>query len=54
VNEILSMGGYGFYVWTAFALALLIVGFNEWSARRRYRQVYREVEVRIKAIEDHG
>jgi heme exporter protein CcmD len=52
--EKLAMSGYGFYVWTSFVLALLIVLFNEWSARRRFRQVYREVEVRIKAIEDHG
>lgn len=52
--EKLAMSGYGFYVWTSFALALMVVLINEWSARRRYRTVYREVEVRIKTLEDQG
>ena len=51
--EKLAMSGYGFYVWTCFALMVVVVLVNEWSARRRYRTVYREVEVRIKALEDH-
>lgn len=52
--EKLAMSGYGFYVWSSFALALAVVLYNEWSARRRCRRVWRDVEVRIKAIEDQG
>jgi heme exporter protein CcmD len=50
----LAMSGYGFYVWTSFGLALLVLIWNEWSARRRHRNVWRDVEVRIKALEDHA
>jgi heme exporter protein CcmD len=52
--EKLGMSGYGFYVWTSFALALIVVIVNEWSARRRYRKVYRDIEVRIRTLEDQG
>lgn len=50
--EKLAMGGYGAYVWSCVALTVLVVAFNEWRARVRHRSVYRDVEVRIKAIED--
>ncbi|HNP36508.1 MAG TPA: heme exporter protein CcmD [Woeseiaceae bacterium] len=50
--EKLAMGGYGMYVWSSYALALAVIVVNEWRARRRYRRVYRDVEVRIKALED--
>lgn len=52
--EKLAMSGYGFYVWTSFALTFIVVVVNEWSARRRYRSVYRDVEVRIRTFEDQG
>lgn len=48
----LAMGGYGTFVWSCFILTLMIVVFNEWSARRRHRFVRRDIEVRIKAIEE--
>lgn len=48
----LAMGGYGTYVWSCFALTFMIVTLNEWSARRRHRSVLRDIEVRIKAIEE--
>ncbi len=50
--ENLAMGGYGAYVWTCFALALTVVIGMEWRARARHRRVYRDIEVRIKALED--
>ena len=50
----LAMSGYGIYVWTSFGLALLVFAWNEWSASRRRRRVWRDVEVRIKALEDHS
>jgi heme exporter protein CcmD len=50
--EALAMGDYGAYVWTSIGLAALIVGLNEWLARSRHRKVYREVQVRVKALEE--
>ncbi len=50
--EQLAMGSYGGYVWSCYALALLVVIINEWRARRRHRIEYRDVEVLIKAIEE--
>lgn len=47
-----AMGGYGAYVWSCFALTFAVFLFNEWSARRHHRNVYRDIEVRIKAVED--
>ena len=49
--EKLAMGDYGIYVWSCFALTAVIVVLNEWFARARHRKVYRDVEVRIKAVE---
>ena len=46
------MGGYGAYVWTCFALALIVVAGMEWRARVRHKRVFRDIEVRIKALED--
>ena len=50
--EKLAMGNYGIYVWSCFALTLAVVLFSEWRARRRHRRVYRDIEVRIKAMEE--
>ena len=50
--DAIAMGDYGAYVWTCIGLAVLIVGFNEWLARSRHRKVYRDVEVRIRALEE--
>ena len=48
----LAMGGYGAYVWSCFGLTLLIIVFSEWRARIRHRRVYRDIEVRLKALEE--
>jgi heme exporter protein CcmD len=50
--DVLAMSGYGAYVWSCFALAFAVIAFNEWQARARQRTVYREIEVRIKAVEE--
>ncbi len=50
--EDFAMGGYGVYVWTCFGLGVLVVVGMEWRARARHRSVYRDIEVRIKALED--
>lgn len=48
-----AMGDYGAYVWSCFALTLVIVIFADWRARLRQKRVYRDIEVRIKALEEH-
>ncbi len=50
--EMLSMDGYGLYVWTSFGLTLAVFVINEWRARALHKRVYREIEVRVKALED--
>ncbi len=43
------MGGYGAYVWSCFVLTAIVFLICEWRARLRQRQVYRDIEVRVKA-----
>ena len=50
--ESLAMGNYGAYVWTCFGLTAAVLLINEWRARARQASVYREIEVRVKALED--
>lgn len=47
-----SMGDYGPYVWSCFALTAIVLVICEWRSRNRHRQVYREIEVRVKALGD--
>lgn len=37
VSDFLSMSGYGAYVWSCYGLALVVLLFNVWSARRQLR-----------------
>ena len=47
-----AMGGYGAYVWSCYGLTLVIVVFLNWRGRLRQKRVYRDIEVRLKALED--
>ncbi len=47
-----AMGGYGAYVWSCFGLTVVIVVFSEWRARIKHKRVYRDIEVRLKALEE--
>jgi heme exporter protein CcmD len=47
-----SMGAYGTYVWGCFALTAAVLVICEWRARTRHRHVYRDIEVRVKALGD--
>ena len=44
------MGAYGAYVWSCFVFTAMIFLICEWRARLRQRQVYRDIEVRVKAL----
>jgi len=48
----LSMGSYGAYVWGCFALTAAVLVICEWRARKRHKIVYRDIEVRVKALGD--
>ncbi len=50
--DALAMGNYGAYVWSCFGLVLIVIIFSEWRARVRHKQIYRDIEVRIKALEE--
>ena len=50
--DALQMGNYGVYVWSCFGLTLAVVLFSDWRARLRHRRVFRDIEVRIKALEE--
>ncbi len=47
-----AMGDYGPYVWSCYALTLVIVVILDWRARLRQKRVYRDIEVRLKALGD--
>ncbi len=50
--DALAMGDYGPYVWSCFALTLIVVVVSDWRSRVRHKRVYRDIEVRIKALEE--
>ena len=47
-----AMGSYAMYVWSCFALTAGVLIVCEWRARKRHRHVYRDIEVRVKALGD--
>ena len=49
--EGIAMGSYGSYVWACFTLSAIVMVICDWRIRVRQRRVYRDIEVRIKALE---
>jgi heme exporter protein D len=49
--EFLSMGGYGGYVWTAYALTFGVIVVCAIQARRRHRRVLQDIRIRLEAAE---
>ena len=45
----LAMGDYGA---SCYALTFVIVLFSDWRTRLRHKRIYRDIEVRLKALED--
>ena len=37
-SEFFAMGGYGFYVWGSYSVALLLMVAEPWLAQRRQRR----------------
>lgn len=51
LSEMLSMGGYGGYVWTAYALTFGVLFVCVVQARRRHRRIMREIKMRLDTAE---
>ncbi len=49
--ETLSMGGYGAYVWTSYALTLAVIVLCTVQSRRRHRRVLQDIRIRLEAAE---
>lgn len=47
--ELLSMGGYGAYVWTCYALTLGVIILCIAQGRRRHRKVFNELRALQKS-----
>ena len=43
-SEFFAMGGYGFYVWGSYAVALLLMLLEPWLAVRRHRRALRQAQ----------
>ena len=41
MTEFLSMGGYGFYVWTSYLVVGFLLGFNYFLPSTRRRKIIR-------------
>lgn len=42
-SEFFHMGGYGFYVWSSYALALIVLLVHIIQTKRRHRALLREL-----------
>jgi heme exporter protein CcmD len=47
--EPLSMGGYGAYIWTAYALTFGVVILCAAQGIRRHRKVFNDLQTRLRA-----
>jgi heme exporter protein CcmD len=48
LSEFLAMSGYGAYVWSCYGLALVVLVFNVWHARRDLREQQVKVQRRTQ------
>jgi heme exporter protein D len=52
MNDFVAMGGYGAYVWSAYGLAALVVGWNVLAARRYARRAEAIARARLAGGRD--
>ena len=52
--ELLSMGGYGAYVWTAYALTFGVIIICVAQGRRRHRRVWNDLRSRLRAASERS
>jgi heme exporter protein D len=51
MTDMLAMGGYGAYVWSSFALTLIVVVICVVQVRSRHQQVFSDIKTRLRAME---
>jgi len=51
MTEMLAMGGYGAYVWSSFALTLIVVVICTMQVKSRHQQVLSDIKTRLRAME---
>jgi heme exporter protein D len=44
VSEFLAMGGYGFYVWSSFAVTFVVMAIELWLVNKRRKNVTKMVK----------
>jgi heme exporter protein CcmD len=49
--DALAMGGYGAYVWSSFALTLIVVIICVVQVKRRHRQIFNDIKTRLRAMD---
>ncbi len=53
-TEFFAMGNYGFYVWSSYAGAALVLVFNVLAARRRMKVVRQQLVEQIRLRSDNN
>ncbi len=51
VTEFFYMGGYAFYVWTSYGLALLVLVWVFFMPLRARKQIFRELRMKYRQQE---
>ena len=51
LEAFLSMGGYGVYVWSVYALALLVLGYNVLKPRMMKKRLLRQQKRRLLGMQ---
>jgi heme exporter protein D len=46
ISEFLAMGGYGFYVWSAYGICAVILLLLAWQPIRQRRQLLRQLQLK--------
>jgi len=44
INQLIDMGGYGAYIWTTYAITLLVFGINLFTSIHEKRRVKKMIQ----------
>jgi heme exporter protein D len=53
-TEFFEMGGYAFYVWSAWGITTLVMGAQVGRAKYRKRQLYKNIRRQIQREQKHA
>jgi len=54
MDDLLAMGGYGAYIWPAYAVFAIVLAIDAIAPLRRRRRVLAELRARLKRREARG